>query len=157
MKCQWRAFFQSAIFLDNLRSNQFGIVGPSTQSDYPSSSSVSSGPWRWTPLGVEVDCTATPLPLGLQFPLGFVFLGYLLYTSTSSTWGKAPSRVDAQRRWVELRVQLNVSYYFPFVESALMVNDGPGPLWTGQVSVYCRETLVLLLSTVSHCGDVLAW
>ena len=58
--------------------------------------SVSSRPWRWTPPGVEVSCTATFLPLGLQFFLGFVFLRYLLYASTSTAWGMA-RRVDAWR------------------------------------------------------------
>ena len=29
-------------------------------------------------------------------------------------------------------------------------------MWTGLVSLFCHETLVLLLSTVSRCGSVLA-
>ena len=63
------------------------------------------------------------------------------------------------RGGVELSCKSNVSYYFPFVESACKVNDGPSyprvkecaPLWTGLVSVHGCETLVLLLSTVSRC------
>ena len=55
------ALFQSAILLYNLRGNHFGIFGPSM------STSVSSGPWRWTPRGVEVDCAATFLPRVLSF------------------------------------------------------------------------------------------
>ena len=68
------------------------------------------------------------------------------------------------RGGVELNCELNVSYVFSFVETGCVVDDRPSyprvkgcaPLWTGLVCVFCHETLVLLLSTVSCCGSVLA-
>ena len=69
------------------------------------------------------------------------------------------------RGGVELDCELNVSYGFSFVESGCVDDDRPSyprvkgcaPMWTGMDCGYCHENLVLLLSTVSRCGGVLAW
>ena len=66
------------------------------KSEYASSTSVSSGPWRWTPPGVEVGCKVSFLGHGALFFLFVVIPEYLMCAS-AGTSGMA-RRVDARRR-----------------------------------------------------------
>ena len=61
------------------------------------SPTVSSGPWRWTPPGVEVVCKVSFLKLSSLSSVFVVIAEYAMYAPRASTTGMA-RRVDARRR-----------------------------------------------------------
>ena len=91
-----------------------------------------------------------------------------LHPPSQEDWGGWPSEsVELLRGYVKEELRRHLSHVFELCDLAMVkctwsttgpvthVSEGCATMWTGLVSVYCHESLVLLLPTVSRCGSVL--